>query len=89
MDQTGLLHEAPVLPQLVDNISHNLTPSHFYLVNTALRVWENNSKCLSHYKARLWLQLSLLRRQMSCWEKSEIFSLLTPKLVLIFHVSAL
>jgi len=39
--------QAPALPQPFDRISHNLTPSHFYLVNTGLRVWENNSRYLS------------------------------------------
>lgn len=45
--QAYCMRQAPVMPQLFDHISHNLTPSHFCLVNTGLRVWEKNIKYLS------------------------------------------
>lgn len=39
------------------------------------------------HRAKRWVELSLLRRQLSYWGKSEIFSLPTPKLALTFQVS--
>lgn len=79
---------APVLPQLLHRVSHNLNPSHSCLVNTGLKEWENNGKYFSCTQSKtLGTALSPVRGQVSYCEKSGIFSLLTPKLVLFFHAS--